>query len=128
MIDGVLDYEGGAILRTISIDNSVLNSSDPDSAFLVTVEESPVSVYPFDDISMYWPAAREVVFSLATPEKTENDVVALWAKEVAKVSRLLELEKLELLKAFTNDKATPIEPTAPRTPKLDMPDEGLLSL
>ena len=39
VIDGVLDYEGGAILRTISIDNSVLNSSDPNSAFLATVEE-----------------------------------------------------------------------------------------
>jgi len=39
VIDGVLDYETGAILRTISIDNAVLNSSDPDSAFLATVEE-----------------------------------------------------------------------------------------
>ena len=39
VIDGVLDYETGAILRTISIDNAVLNSSDPDSAFQATVEE-----------------------------------------------------------------------------------------
>ena len=39
VIDGVLDYETGAVLRTISIDNSVLNSSEPDSAFLATVEE-----------------------------------------------------------------------------------------
>ena len=39
VIDGVLDYETGAILRTISIDNSVLNSSEPDSAFMATVEE-----------------------------------------------------------------------------------------
>ena len=28
VIDGVLDYETGAILRTISVDNAVLNSSD----------------------------------------------------------------------------------------------------
>ena len=39
VIDGVLDYETGAILRTISIDNAVLNSSDPNSAFVATVEE-----------------------------------------------------------------------------------------
>ena len=39
VIDEVLDYETGAILRTISIDNAVLNSSDATSAFLATVEE-----------------------------------------------------------------------------------------
>ena len=39
VIDGVLDYETGAILRTISVDNAVLNSSDPNSAFIATVEE-----------------------------------------------------------------------------------------
>ena len=39
VIDGVLDYETGAILRTISIDNAVLNSSDANSAFVATVEE-----------------------------------------------------------------------------------------
>jgi hypothetical protein len=39
VIDGVLDYEAGAILRTISVDNAVLNSSDPSSAFIATVEE-----------------------------------------------------------------------------------------
>jgi len=39
VIDGVLDYETGAILRTISVDNAVLNSSDPNSAFVATVEE-----------------------------------------------------------------------------------------
>ena len=38
VIDGVLDYETGAILRTISVDNAVLNSSDPESAFVATVE------------------------------------------------------------------------------------------
>ncbi len=38
-IDTVLDYETGAILRTISVNNAVLNSSDPNSAFSVTVEE-----------------------------------------------------------------------------------------
>ena len=38
VIDGVLDYETGAILRTISVDNAVLNSSDPESAFMATVE------------------------------------------------------------------------------------------
>jgi len=38
-IDEVLDYETGAILRTISVNNAVLNSSDPTSAFSVTVEE-----------------------------------------------------------------------------------------
>ena len=39
VIDEVLDYETGAILRTISVDNAVLNSSDPNSAFIATVEE-----------------------------------------------------------------------------------------
>jgi len=38
-IDTVLDYETGAILRTISVNNAVLNSSDPNSTFSVTVEE-----------------------------------------------------------------------------------------
>jgi len=39
VIDTVLDYETGAILRTISVNNAVLNSSDPMSTFSVTVEE-----------------------------------------------------------------------------------------
>ena len=39
VIDTVLDYETGAILRTISVNNAVLNSSDPTSTFSVTVEE-----------------------------------------------------------------------------------------
>jgi len=38
-IDTVLDYETGAILRTISVNNAVLNSSDPMSTFSVEVEE-----------------------------------------------------------------------------------------
>ena len=38
-IDTVLDYETGAILRTISVNNAVMNSSDPMSTFSVTVEE-----------------------------------------------------------------------------------------
>jgi len=38
-IDTVLDYETGAVLRTISVNNAVLNSSDPTSTFSVTVEE-----------------------------------------------------------------------------------------
>ena len=38
-IDNVLAYETGAILRTISVENAVLNASDPSSSFIVTVEE-----------------------------------------------------------------------------------------
>jgi len=38
-IDAVLDYETGAVLRTISVNNAVLNSSDSSSTFSVTVEE-----------------------------------------------------------------------------------------
>jgi len=38
-VDDVLNYETGAILRTISVGNAVLNSSDPNSEFSVTVEE-----------------------------------------------------------------------------------------
>ena len=38
-VNEVLDAEQGAILRTISVDNAVLNSSDPNSAFVATVEE-----------------------------------------------------------------------------------------
>jgi len=37
--DFVLDFGTGAILRTISVDNAVLNSSDPSSPFIVQVEE-----------------------------------------------------------------------------------------
>lgn len=35
----VLDYETGAVLRTLSVDNALYNSSEPTSAFVVTVEE-----------------------------------------------------------------------------------------
>ena len=35
----VLEFETGAILRTLSVDNALLNSSDPSTAFVVTVEE-----------------------------------------------------------------------------------------
>jgi hypothetical protein len=35
----VLNYETGAVLRTLSVDNALYNSSDPTSAFIVTVEE-----------------------------------------------------------------------------------------
>ncbi len=35
----VLDYETGAILRTLSVDNALFNSSDNSTAFVVTVEE-----------------------------------------------------------------------------------------
>jgi hypothetical protein len=35
----VLDYETGAVLRTISVENALLNSSEPTSEFIVTVEE-----------------------------------------------------------------------------------------
>jgi hypothetical protein len=38
-IDDVLEYETGAILRTISVENAVLNASDPTSAFVAIVEE-----------------------------------------------------------------------------------------
>ena len=38
VIDGVLDYETGAVLRTVSLDNGVMNISDSSSEFLVTVE------------------------------------------------------------------------------------------
>ena len=38
-IDTVLDYETGAILRTISVDSQLLNASDANSLFSVTIEE-----------------------------------------------------------------------------------------
>ena len=38
-IDTVLDYETGAILRTISVDSQLLNASDPNRLFSVTIEE-----------------------------------------------------------------------------------------
>ena len=38
-IDDVLDYETGAILRTLSVENALFNSSDNSTAFVVTVEE-----------------------------------------------------------------------------------------
>ena len=39
VIDTVLDYETGAILRTISVENQLLNASDPNSLFSVIIEE-----------------------------------------------------------------------------------------
>jgi len=38
-IDEVFGFETGAILRTISVNNALLNSSDPSTEFSVTVEE-----------------------------------------------------------------------------------------
>lgn len=38
-IDTVLDYETGAILRTISVNSQLLNASDPNSTFSITIEE-----------------------------------------------------------------------------------------
>ena len=38
VIDGVLDYETGAIIRTVAVDNNVVNSSDETSAWLATLE------------------------------------------------------------------------------------------
>jgi len=35
----VLDFGKGAILRTVSVDNAILNSSEPTSAFVVSIEE-----------------------------------------------------------------------------------------
>lgn len=39
VIDDVLDYETGAVLRTIEVVSNTLNSSNPDSFWSVTVEE-----------------------------------------------------------------------------------------
>ena len=39
VIDEVLEYETGAVLRTIEVISNTLNSSDPSSMFAVTVEE-----------------------------------------------------------------------------------------
>lgn len=39
VIDEVLDYETGAVLRTIAVNSNTLNSSKPDSFWSVTVEE-----------------------------------------------------------------------------------------
>lgn len=38
-IYNVLDYEKGAVLRTISVENALLNANVPSSAFIVNVEE-----------------------------------------------------------------------------------------
>ena len=39
VIDDVFQFETGAVLRTLSVNNAVLNSSEPTSEFSVTVEE-----------------------------------------------------------------------------------------
>jgi hypothetical protein len=41
-IDEVLNFEAGAVLRTLSVDNNTLNSSNPASFWAVTVEEQDV--------------------------------------------------------------------------------------
>nr|WP_297785111.1 hypothetical protein [uncultured Allomuricauda sp.] len=38
-VDEVLDYETGAVLRTLNVENAVLNSSDDSSSFIVEIEE-----------------------------------------------------------------------------------------
>ena len=37
-IDEILDAEQGAVIRTISVDNNVVNSSDESSSWLATIE------------------------------------------------------------------------------------------
>ena len=62
-IDTVLDYETGAILRTISVNNAVLNSSDPNSTFSVTVEEQDEADGAlFAQVNVYVQCTRPLIF------------------------------------------------------------------
>ena len=67
-IDDVLDYETGAIIRTISLDNFVVNSSDETSSWLATLEIQDGS----DDSSLWSHVDVFVKMRDFTPDNGDN--------------------------------------------------------
>ena len=67
-IDEVLDAEQGAVIRTISVDNNVVNSSDETSSWLATIEVQDGS----DDNSAWSHIDAYVEMKDYTPENGDN--------------------------------------------------------
>ena len=67
-IDDVLDYETGAIIRTVSVDNVVVNSSDETSSWLATLEIQDGS----DDSSLWSHVDVFVQMRDFTPDNGDN--------------------------------------------------------
>lgn len=68
VIDGVLDYEVGAVIRTIAVDNNVVNSSDESSAWLATLEVQDGT----DDSSLWSFIELHVEMQDFTPDNGDN--------------------------------------------------------
>ena len=73
MIDGVLDYETGAIIRTVAVDNNVVNSSDETSAWLATLEVQDGT----DDSSLWSSIELHVEMKDFTPDNGDNTTASV---------------------------------------------------
>ena len=80
-IDTVLDYETGAVLRTISVENAVLNASDPSSAFVVTVEEQDEQDGALLESVNVYVALRDLTTDYTTPATGDNLAMSIPASE-----------------------------------------------
>ena len=80
-IDTVLDYETGAILRTISVENAVLNASDPSSAFVVTVEEQDEQDGALLESVNVYVELRDLTTDYTTPATGDNLAMSIPASE-----------------------------------------------
>ena len=67
-IDEILDAEQGAVIRTISVDNNVVNSSDESSAWLATLEVQDGT----DDSSLWSFIELHVEMKDFTPDNGDN--------------------------------------------------------
>ena len=73
VIDGVLDYETGAIIRTVAVDNNVVNSSDETSAWLATLEVQDGT----DDSSLWSSIELHVEMKDFTPDNGDNTTASV---------------------------------------------------
>ena len=80
-IDDVLDYETGAVLRTISVENAVLNASDPSSAFVVTVEEQDEQDGALLESVNVYVELRDLTTDYTTPATGDNLAMSIPASE-----------------------------------------------
>jgi len=78
VIDGVFDdVESGAVLRTISVNNATLNSSEPDSEFSVTIEEQDAQ-----DGSLLESVDVHVTMNDLTPDNGESVADDVFVKSI----------------------------------------------
>ena len=73
VVDGVLDYETGAIIRTVAVDNNVVNSSDETSAWLATLEVQDGT----DDSSLWSSIELHVEMKDFTPDNGDNTTASV---------------------------------------------------